>query len=752
MRTALRLYVRLVIVTVGLGLLANTATASSLVFRYDEVHVWGPEISFSDPFTTTSTTTWKSNRDNWYIDYSQLTPGNDNTALLAWLDEPGYSSQIAGSPRWKDYRVEATIYCTITTPAISTRHGICARLKGATAYSHHFYLLAYDSGTQNLVLENYYAKPWSPELLASVATQIQAPGWHTIALDVRGDILSAFWDGQKLLAVTDPTHQKGRIGLYQSCGSDQSFHPELEREEMESRVAANPHSLEAVDARYEYASRLHHHLAPLHQCPDYQAVIAAYQDVVSEVPGAPRSRKAKLRIAELKNEMRTIGFRDNMTIYDSEKVMVKKARESNLLQQPLWIDDFTATSSLVRWHPHNNATLFIMADTSSPSPDHGVLRLGSTDGSWSAATAGDDGWEDYTVTAVVKLHYIGGTRAFWQGLCARVTAMSEYNRQCYLYVYDGSDGQLRLENYNGPYEARKVLATTLSGVTETGWHTLTMDLSGETIACFFDGNEVFHVTDSTHTNGKAGLYQMTALAASANDRLAAFQEVIDAYPGSSEAREAYVKRAIVRQSLRGKARDLALQDLQDFLAQNQSDDALTCRAQCNLAGLVLEQAYDKKTTYQAAISECDKVLAMTNGCSEEYATAWLMKAEALYQLQHYDESLSCSGKVLTDYFFFRHQCIMAQFYTALCDLALQNLDEARTAFQSVIDDYTDDDNWPYNNLRATARLYLANIALRSEATNDAIHYLLDIVRLYPDSQDAGKARALLRTLGREEAD
>ncbi len=752
MSKSLYLYCCFLIVTFGLWQSISNATASSLIFLYDEVQVSGPDISFSDAFTESSTTTWKSNNDNWEIDYSRSTPSHDNTSLLVWLDEPSHSSQITGTPRWQDYRVETTIYCTITTPSISTRHGICARLKGSTTYSHHFYLLAYDSATGNLVLENYYAKPWNPELLTSVPTQIQAPGWHTIALEAQGDSLSGFWDGQKLFAVTDSTHQKGRIGLYQAHGSDQSFHPEVERQEMEARVAANPHSLEAGDARYHYASRLHQHLTPLRQLPDHQTVIANYQDVISELPGAPKARKAKLRIAELRNAMRTIGFRNNITAYDSLQVMVKKARENSLLQQPLWMDEFNTTASLTQWHPRNNATITIITDTSTPNPDHGALRAGSAEGNWSAATAGHEAWEDYTVTAVVKLQYIGGTKAFWQGLCARVTAMSDYNRQCYVYVYDGCDGQLRLEKYNGPYGARKVLATTLSGVTETGWHTLAMDVTGETITCFFDGNEVFRVADTTHTHGRVGLYQMTALAASGSERLAAFQEVIDTYPGSSEAREAHVKRAVVRQSLRGGARDLAFQDLQDFLAENQTDDALTCRAQCNLAGLVLEQAYDQKTSYEAAIAECDKVLAMTNGRAEEYATAWLMKAEALYHLKRYQESLTCTTSVLNDYFFFRHQCLMAQFYTALCHFALQNWDTASTAFHSVIDDYTDEDNWPYNNLRATALLYLARIALRTNEVNDATQYLQDIVRLYPESKDAGKAKALLSTLGQKEED
>lgn len=739
-----------VMVTFCLWLSGSNATPSPLIFLYDEVRVSGQDISFSDTFTESSTSTWKSNMDNWEIDFSCSTPSHDNTALRAYLDTSGHSSQVTGEPNWRDYRVEATIYCTITTPSISTRHGICARLKGSTTYSHHFYLLAYDSATGNLVLENYYAKPWNPELLASVSTQIQAPGWHTIALEAQGDSLSGFWDGLKLFAVTDTTHQKGRIGLYQAIGTDHSFHPESERQEMEARVAANPHSLEAVDARYEYASRFHQHLTPPYQLPDYQAVIAAYEDVTTELPAAPKSRKAKLHVAELRNAMRAIGFRDNMTTYGSLHVMVKKARENSLLQQPLWIDEFKTTASLTQWHPRNNATLTIATDTTTPGPDHTVLCAGSAEGNWSAATAGNEAWEDYTVTAVAKLQYIGGTKAFWQGLCARVTAVSDANRQCYLYVYDGCDGQLRLEKYNGPYEARTVLATALSGVTETGWHTLGMDLTGETISCLFDGNEVFRVSDSTHTHGKVALYQMTALAASASERLATFQEVIDAYPGSPEAREAQVKRAIVRQSLRGRARDLAFQDLQDFLAENQTDDALTCRARCNLAGLVLEQAYDGKTGYEDAIAECDRVIAMTNGCGEEYATAWLMKAEALYHLARYPESLNCTSRVLSDYFFFRHQCLMAQFYTALCHFAVQDWDAARTALHSVIDDYTDDDNWPYSNLRATARLYLAKIALRTDMTSDAIQYLQDIVRLFPDSQEANKAKALLSTLGQKE--
>src|SRR5262249_28412135 len=70
----------------------------------------------------------------------------------------------------------------------------------------------------------YYVKAGERHQLASYKGKVASKKWHTLRLDLRGDLARVDWDGAKVLEHRDSTFgEAGRVGLWTKADSVTQF-------------------------------------------------------------------------------------------------------------------------------------------------------------------------------------------------------------------------------------------------------------------------------------------------------------------------------------------------------------------------------------------------------------------------------------------------------------------------------------------------------------------------------------------------
>jgi len=105
-------------------------------------------------------------------------------------------------------------------------------------------------------------------------------------------------------------------------------------------------------------------------------------------------------------------------------------------------------------------------------------------GEWSCQILDTEDFADGVVSAKILCEPKQGPQAMWQGVCIRAKAGINYNRTMYIFIYDHSDGQLRLERYNGSKATRTILGTGELGNPLSGWHVLSIETKGNLLSCY----------------------------------------------------------------------------------------------------------------------------------------------------------------------------------------------------------------------------------------------------------------------------
>jgi hypothetical protein len=130
-----------------------------------------------------------------------------NAAPIAWTTAPGPTT-VFGDPHWTNYRVstDALLEQTgsidlvgrmnLNVHAKTGMQGYHLRFSSGGAWS----LLRQDSAGTNTTL-------------ASGSASFPLNSWHTLALDMQGSTIKAFYDGALLASVTDSTYATGQVTL-----------------------------------------------------------------------------------------------------------------------------------------------------------------------------------------------------------------------------------------------------------------------------------------------------------------------------------------------------------------------------------------------------------------------------------------------------------------------------------------------------------------------------------------------------------
>ena len=115
---------------------------------------------------------------------------------------------------------------------------------------------------------------------------------------------------------------------------------------------------------------------------------------------------------------------------------------------------------------------------------------------------GNSTWSDYKIET--NTSYIGG--AYGPHIVAR---LNETSGERYAFgVYPNGDiegpNKAKLLKFDG-WNRRPTTLAEAQVLTDTQWHTLSMDLTGPSIRCYYDGALVVNVNDSSISSGLAGL-------------------------------------------------------------------------------------------------------------------------------------------------------------------------------------------------------------------------------------------------------
>ena len=162
-----------------------------------------------------------------------------------------------------------------------------------------------------------------------------------------------------------------------------------------------------------------------------------------------------------------------------------------------------------------------------------------------------------------------------------------------------------------------------------------------------------------------------------------------------------------------------------------------------IAGLYMELARSGVGTLDDCISECNTILSVIDLPNNIKATAMQMKAECFYFQKDYDRALSQAKEILEKTPDVKTMCMLADFYSGLSYLGKRYYYEAVRSFDKVINNYSDKDNLPGNDLRLSSLLYKGKSYLLMGDTEKAKGICISILKDYPQSKEAGEANNLL---------
>lgn len=148
-------------------------------------------------------------------------PGAPSGAhVLAQLDADDTDSRfpvaVMNDPSLRDVRV--SVRCKMVSGRVDQACGLVARYKDENNY----FITRANALEGNIRL--YTVEAGERHQLASWSGAVTPNVWHALQLDVRGDHLEVFWDGQRVMDEHDSTFaEAGRVGVWTKADSIASF-------------------------------------------------------------------------------------------------------------------------------------------------------------------------------------------------------------------------------------------------------------------------------------------------------------------------------------------------------------------------------------------------------------------------------------------------------------------------------------------------------------------------------------------------
>lgn len=169
------------------------------------------EVLFADDFADGTLDGWTvvdfsegpAGPATWLVEGGVVLQGGDGTGL----PDPGATYLLAGDGTWADYALQADTFVDSATPI-----GLIARRSTSGYYRAR---LDVDQGRTAAVIERVDAQPVTHEIARAVVPFATHAGrWIRMRLELQGQRLTLFLDGQQVLQAQDTNLSAGQAGLF----------------------------------------------------------------------------------------------------------------------------------------------------------------------------------------------------------------------------------------------------------------------------------------------------------------------------------------------------------------------------------------------------------------------------------------------------------------------------------------------------------------------------------------------------------
>ncbi|MFO0585060.1 MAG: hypothetical protein U0229_22515 [Anaeromyxobacter sp.] len=152
----------------------------------------------------------------WVVEVDASAPAGDHVLSRTGSGDDGFPLAVADAPVLRDVRVE--VRCKPVAGEIDRACGVVARLKGLDDY----YVARANALEDNVNL--YRVVGGRRSELEGWTGKVTSGAWHTLSLEVRGNVLTVTWDGKQVIEARDDTFpEAGRIGVWTKADSVTRF-------------------------------------------------------------------------------------------------------------------------------------------------------------------------------------------------------------------------------------------------------------------------------------------------------------------------------------------------------------------------------------------------------------------------------------------------------------------------------------------------------------------------------------------------
>ncbi|HYH05086.1 MAG TPA: family 16 glycoside hydrolase, partial [Bacillota bacterium] len=156
------------------------------------------ENLFTDSFEDGNSNGWSTSGGSWSV-------VTDESKVLKQSSTSATALTYTGQSAWTNYSVEARVKA-LSFNGTDRVLGLCARVKSSSNY---YYLCL--SNANKLELRKKVSG--ATTVLASKSCSVQTQTWYTLKLDVNGNQLQAFVNGNLELTATDSAIATGKVGF-----------------------------------------------------------------------------------------------------------------------------------------------------------------------------------------------------------------------------------------------------------------------------------------------------------------------------------------------------------------------------------------------------------------------------------------------------------------------------------------------------------------------------------------------------------
>jgi hypothetical protein len=186
----------------------SVTSATARTRTFDDDAVGAPPAGFSFGRTGSGAA------GRWLVRAESGAPSGANVLAQLDADDTDYRFPVAvmNEPSLRDVRI--SVRCRAVSGRVDQACGFVARYRDENNY----YVTRANALEDNIRL--YTVRDGQRHQLASWSGRVTPNAWHDYRLEIRGDHLEVFWDGQRVLDFHDTTFgEAGRVGVWTKADS-----------------------------------------------------------------------------------------------------------------------------------------------------------------------------------------------------------------------------------------------------------------------------------------------------------------------------------------------------------------------------------------------------------------------------------------------------------------------------------------------------------------------------------------------------